>query len=161
LTIGQGGRDEGLGFKVLSLDQVESIPPADEFEEAIYPPPSGKLYAAKVEIKNFGDVKADRSAAVPVGPSCWTSTTATTSTKTRWALPETTGFASTESRQGSPRRPHSASRCRARSGGAGWSYGTPARPTSTGRKATSSSSLETAPADDWVRGKTSLPRVAR
>jgi hypothetical protein len=59
LTIGQGGRDEGLGFKVLSLEQVESIPAADEFEESIYPPSGGKLYAAKLEVKNFGDVKAD------------------------------------------------------------------------------------------------------
>jgi hypothetical protein len=59
LTIGQDGRDEGLGFKVLSLEQVESIPAADEFEESIYPPPGGKLYQAVVQIKNFGQTAAD------------------------------------------------------------------------------------------------------
>jgi hypothetical protein len=59
LAIGQGGRDEGLGFKVVSLEPVESIPAADEFEESIYPPPGGKLYKAVIGVKNFGDVKAD------------------------------------------------------------------------------------------------------
>jgi hypothetical protein len=59
LAIGEGGRDDGLGFKVLSLDRVESIPAADEFSESIYPPPGGKLYQAVVQVKNLGDVKAD------------------------------------------------------------------------------------------------------
>jgi hypothetical protein len=59
LAIGQGGRDDGLGFKVLSLDRVESIPAADEFSESIYPPPGGKLYRAVVEVKNLGGVPAD------------------------------------------------------------------------------------------------------
>jgi hypothetical protein len=59
VSIGQGARDEGLGFKVLSLEQVESIPAADEFSESIYPPPGGKLYQAVVQVKNLGDVPAD------------------------------------------------------------------------------------------------------
>jgi hypothetical protein len=59
LAIGQRGRDDGLGFKVLSLERVDSIPAADEFSESIYPPPGGKLYQAVVQVKNLGDVKAD------------------------------------------------------------------------------------------------------
>ena len=33
LSVGQGGRDDGLGFKALLLGQVESIPAADEFSD--------------------------------------------------------------------------------------------------------------------------------
>jgi hypothetical protein len=59
LAIGQGGRDDGLGFKVLSLERVDSIPAADEFSESVYPPPGGKLHRAVLEVTNFGDVAAD------------------------------------------------------------------------------------------------------
>jgi hypothetical protein len=59
VAVGQGGRDDGLGFKVLSLERVESIPAADEFSESIYAPPGGKLYKAVVQVKNFGQTAAD------------------------------------------------------------------------------------------------------
>jgi hypothetical protein len=60
-TVGlnEGARDDGLGFKVLSIEEVDSVPPYDEFANAVYPPPGGKLYKATLQVKNFGQTPAD------------------------------------------------------------------------------------------------------
>ncbi len=59
LDVGEGGKDDGLGFKVLSLEEVDSIPPADEYSSTIYAPPNGKLVAAEVEMTNYGKTSMD------------------------------------------------------------------------------------------------------
>jgi hypothetical protein len=52
--IGEGAKDDGLGIKVLSIERVESVSPADDYSDPVYAPPGGAVYKVVVEVKNYG-----------------------------------------------------------------------------------------------------------
>lgn len=58
-SIGQWGEDDDMKVKVLSMEKVDSIPPADDWSKPVNDKSGSSLIAVKIEVKNNGDNDID------------------------------------------------------------------------------------------------------
>jgi hypothetical protein len=59
VRVGKRATDDGLSFKVVSFEQVTSIPATDEFSQSVSPKQGADLYKAVVEVGNVGKTSND------------------------------------------------------------------------------------------------------
>jgi hypothetical protein len=58
-NLNEWGQDDSMRVKVTSIEKVQSIPPADEFSDAVVDKPSSSLIAVKLTIQNAGQTAID------------------------------------------------------------------------------------------------------